>query len=53
MKQCDIGVRLEWMTPGEQLIQEDAERKDVAASVERPAGRLLWRHVRDRPGSCA
>jgi hypothetical protein len=30
------------------LVEHDAERKDVAARVDRFGGRLLWRHVRDR-----
>ena len=33
--------------PGQQLVQHDAEREDVAARVERLSRRLLRRHVRD------
>ena len=31
------------------MIEHDTEREDIAARVNRPAGRLLGRHVRERP----
>ena len=33
--------------PAEQLVQDDAEREDIGAPVERLAAELLGRHVRD------
>ncbi len=49
LQDLEVVRRVERPPAREQLVEHDAEREHVAARVERLAGRLLRRHVRDRP----
>ena len=57
VQDVEVGGPSERAAPGEQLVQHDGKREHVASRVDRLAGCLLGRHVRDgadddaRPGA--
>ena len=58
LQRREVALADEQPLAGEQLVEHDADREDVAAPVDRQAAHLLGRHVAElaledaRPGSC-
>ena len=49
MHHCYGAGTLKGTTAGQELVQHNSEREDVAAGVESLPAHLFWRHVGNRP----